>query len=69
MAAPTGRFRRPIGRNRLKFLAARFLRHPMLKSSSFRTVCNAFAIPNGYTVAPDLKVVIQEAIANNPATE
>jgi hypothetical protein len=43
MAAPTGRFRRPIGRNRLKFLAARFLRHPMLKSSSFRTVWLIYA--------------------------
>jgi energy-coupling factor transporter ATP-binding protein EcfA2 len=30
---------------------------------------NAFAIPSGYTVAPDLKVLVEEAIANNPATE
>jgi hypothetical protein len=36
---PSGRIRRPMGRKRLKFLPARSLRHLMLKSWSFRTVC------------------------------
>ena len=39
MDALSGRIRRPMGRKRLKFLPARSLRHSMLKSWSFRTVC------------------------------
>ena len=51
MDALSGRFRRPMGRKRLKFLPARSLRYSRPKSWSFRTVCKTFAWPSGSQIS------------------
>ncbi len=33
------------------------------------TLLNAFAIPSDYTVAPELKIIIEEAVASDPSAK
>ena len=53
MDALSGRFRRPMGRKRLKFIPARSLRYSMPKSWSFRTVCVNSARPRAACVSSE----------------